>query len=359
MHLSKKLVIRLFANKKKNQDFDFKNVQSILIRPIGDAVGDAVAHINYARQLKKAYPNCRIGMFTTDRNRDVFKCCEEIDELLEDKPASYLKNRKKWQVLLDFYASFTSMHIIGDSLLAPELIMVFEKQAKKYYSLNNVLNYDFHCPPPPENHIADRLLTSEFTRHIPLEKSKFHLEIPNYELTKAISLWPGDAKQKIRILLAPQGSDPKRCIPEEDLAELLNNCSPELLSQAEFVLCNSKFSEAYFAQLKQLCSPDISLSLAPKTSLKEYLALTASADIAICVDSGTVHLACAFNRPLLAFYANLPKNLKMWHPLPNQGVPFLMVTAKTEKTHNFPLHEAKGWLNQQIKNCLQQQKASA
>lgn len=34
----------LFGHKKHHPDFDFQQVESVLIRPFGDAIGDAVIH---------------------------------------------------------------------------------------------------------------------------------------------------------------------------------------------------------------------------------------------------------------------------------------------------------------------------
>ncbi len=61
-------MIRLCGNKKLNKDFDFNKVSSILMRPVGDAVGDAIACISdRAQQLKALYPSSRIGVLVTDR----------------------------------------------------------------------------------------------------------------------------------------------------------------------------------------------------------------------------------------------------------------------------------------------------
>ena len=354
MYLSKKLIIRLCGNKKLNKDFDFNKVSSILIRPVGDAVGDAIAHIGYVQQLKALYPSSRIGVLVTDRNRDVYAHCALIDNLIDEKLFDYWKNRKKWQILLDFHESFTSMHIIGCALLSPQINMIFSKREKKYYNLQTLNHYDFHCPPRPNTHMADHLLDSKFAEYFPLERAKFTLTASEAELKQAAAYWK-PRHHKVRVLLAPQGSYWKRNIPPQELADLLNQCPPEALTNTQFLICNAKNSEEYFQQIKSRCNKNIDIALAPKTTLKQYISLVASSDITVCVDSGTVHLACALNRPLLSFYANCPENINLWHPLPNQDVPNLMVISaskeESRETHNFPLNQASPWLNKQIDKC--------
>lgn len=202
MYLSKKLIIRLCGNKKLNKDFDFNKVSSILIRPVGDAVGDAIAHIGYVQQLKALYPSSRIGVLVTDRNRDVYAHCALIDNLIDEKLFDYWKNRKKWQILLDFHESFTSMHIIGCALLSPQINMIFSKREKKYYNLQTLNHYDFHCPPRPNTHMADHLLDSKFAEYFPLERAKFTLTASEAELKQAAAYWK-PRHQKVRVLLAP------------------------------------------------------------------------------------------------------------------------------------------------------------
>ncbi|UOO82531.1 glycosyltransferase family 9 protein [Uruburuella testudinis] len=352
MKLSKKLVIRYFGHKKICHDFDFRNVKSILIRPVGDAVGDAVAHIAYIRQLKAIYPGVRIGVIVTDRNHDIYAYSHEVDELIKDKTIDYLKQRGKWQLFLDFYCYFNSRHIMADRLLKPEAVMIFNKINKAYYTTENVLNYDFHCPMVEGNHIVDALKTSKIAEYFEIPPGRFFLQVVEAQSEQAKDFWQ---QGKIRVLLAPQGSICDRQIPPQELAQLLNRCDSESIETAQFLLCNARNSEAYLAELKQYCRVDIEVNLVPKTTLHQYLQLVASSDVVVCIDSGTVHVACAFNRPLLAFYANFPSNFRLWHPLPNKGVPHLTVISglaeESKRTSDFPLNEAVVWLSEQIGLC--------
>lgn len=250
---------------------------------------------------------------------------------------------------LDFYCYFNSWNIIADRLLKPEAVMIFNKIDKAYYTIENVLNYDFHCPMVEGNHIVDALKTSTIAEYFDIPPGRFFLQAAETQFEQAAKFWTSG---KIRILLAPQGSIYDRQIPPKELAELLNRCDAVNMEKAQFLLCNTHNSEIYLAELKQYCRADIDIKLMSKTTLHQYLQLVASADVVICVDSGTVHLACAFNRPLLAFYANFPSNFSLWHPLPNDGIPHLTVISKlaegSKRTSDFPLDEAVCWLNQRI-----------
>ena len=351
-YFSKKIVLFLFGRKKTFSAANLKNVKSILMRPVGDAIGDAVAHCAYAEQLKFMYPHSYIGVLVTSRNRAVFALSPYIDELIENKSINYFKQRKKWDLLLDFYEYFYSWDIIANAILSPKLVMIFKKKEKKYYTVDTVRNYDFYCPPLHNDHISNRITTSIFSDYFSIPKSRFQLKINQDKINSISTFWPEKEGKKVRILLAPQGSYARRHIPPKELATLLNNCDKSSLKDICFLLCRSKHSEYYFEKLKTYCEKDIPIHLSDPTTLDDYLALIASSDIAICIDSGAVHLACAFNKPLLAFYSNLPENFDLWHPLPQDNTPILILRSTfpilSKKTRNSPVQDATPWLNKQI-----------
>lgn len=356
MYLSKKIICCLFNKATPKSDFSLENILSILIRPMGHLVGDTVMHIAYIRQLKIIYPHCRIGILVTKRSRPIYEYCTLIDDLIDDSFSDCLHQRKKWQLYLDFYETYNSRHIIKTAILAPAAIMIFHKTPKSYYNTNTLRNYTFHCPPPIGAHMASLLQTSAFANY-------FAIPEPNVSLNRAPLVqetqhyWQDD---KLHILLAPQGSVITRKIPPQEMAELLNSLNPKITSKCQFLLGNTQNSINYLAELKKFC-PTLDISSAPPTDLKQYLSLIAVADLVIAVDSGSVHLACAFQRPLLCFFANNPPNIKKWYPINASDIPMLIVIANlpapSSETHNFPLKQASIWLNQQITAILEQQNA--
>jgi alpha 1,6-DD-heptosyltransferase len=354
MALLKKMICYLFGRPQHCSEFSLENVLSILIRPMGHLVGDTVVHIAYIRQLKTMYPHCRIGILVTKRSRPIYECCTLIDNLIDDTFSSCLYQRKKWQFYLDFYETYNSRHIIKTALLSPAAIMIFHKTPKSYYNTDTLLNYTFHCPPPREAHMVSLLQTSAFSDYFSIPKPNVSLNrVPLMQ--KVRSYWQDG---KLRILLAPQGSVVTRRIPPQEMAELLNSLSLEIANKCQFLLGNAHNSINYLAELKELC-PGLDISSTPPTDLKQYLSLIAEANLVIAVDSGSVHLACAFQRPLLCFFANNPSNIRKWYPINNSDTPMLVVIANlpapSSETHSFPLKQATIWLNQQITTIWEQQ----
>ena len=94
----KNLICKIFGKEVKDINLDWSNITSILIRPIGTGIGDAVVLSAAITQLKQAYQNCKIGVLTTSRNKFIFEHIPGIDICLKDSPLTYFIQRKKWQV---------------------------------------------------------------------------------------------------------------------------------------------------------------------------------------------------------------------------------------------------------------------
>lgn len=350
----KSLVIKLFGTKKYKKTFNFYEIKSILFKPIGDAIGDAVVHISHLEQLKKALPNVKIAVLVTERNRQIFSHAPSVDMILEDTIFTYISQRSQWDLYLDFRPSFTTRGIILDKILNPTFLINFGKKAKKAYTLETVKNYDFSTQIPNAVHFADYLTYSIFGKHLSSEKSLYNLALPHGEYDEVINAW--HMNKTIKILLNPQGS--MRQIPPLELSKLLSLIDSKYTKQISFLLTNTKESATYLAEL----DPNIDIKLAPKTDILGYCALVNSADIVIAVDGGGVHIACAFGKKLLSFYANHSENIARWYPRPKQDIETLMIVANQETDDNnntmgFSLTEPANWLNNQLAKLMRKSTA--
>lgn len=342
----KSLVIKLFGTKRHKNKFNFSNINSILLKPIGDAVGDAIIHTSHLRQIKEANPNIKIGVLVTNRNKLIYQNAGFIEAILEDSFLTYIQERRKWDLYLDFMPSFTTKSIILDWLLSPKFMINFGKKSKKHYNLNNVKNYDFSVEVPQYTHIKNYLNHSILKDNI---KSDIDYTIPfNTEHSEKVEkFW--NHNKSIRLLLNPQGS--KSEIPPQELKMLLECIPIPYLENIDFLVTNTSSAENYIERL------NFNVALSPKTSILEYFAFVNSADIIIAVDGGGIHVACACAKPLLAFYANNPQLTNMWAPIVKKDVDSLMLVGKNASnsasdTYDFDMTLASTWLNAQIQKRL-------
>ncbi|UEA15994.1 lipopolysaccharide heptosyltransferase family protein [Pasteurella canis] len=346
----KQLFILLLENRQKQPSpIQFNQVKSILLRPLGFAIGDAAVHTAHLKQLKALFPQAKLGVVVRGANKAIYQASGLVDEFVERNLFSYIKHSKKWDLLLDFENNFNSSSLFMDRILMPKWIVIFRKYNKKYYNFETIKSYDIHCPQKDNARLSHYLMQSVFAEHFVLPEPESVLNTTKENRQKVENFWQNN---KFRLLLCPQGS--KRQIPESELATLLNaSLVGELNQKVECLVGYTPTAQNYCAQLIQLC-PTLEIKCSPKTSLDEYLALVESADLVVAVDGGSLHLACAFQKPLLSFFANSQPNLGTWEPLIPCDIPHLkVISAHSENTtsgntQNFPLEKAIPWLTQQI-----------
>ena len=358
--IKSKIIIWLFGTKKKYKDIDLKRVNTILLNP-KDSIGDTLMSFSYARQLKKMYPNAKLGMVVTDRNMEFTKLCNENEKIIDTvvKRNDVLKNHKKWDMLLDFLSKENTKRMIWKKVLSPKITMIFgESDEGHYYNRKNVKNYDFDCTPPIETHIIDYLITSEFSKYFKIEKQKPHIELLKKDIIKMEKFWKSDSEKlekktkTVKILLIPQGSD--REMKPKEIADLLNNIEIEKIKNVKIIMGKTNGSEEYYKKLMTYVNKDLNIVLSEKFDIKEYVLFMATADLVIGVDGGGVHIASSLNKPLLSFYANNKYNLCRWSP--KTTADSLQVISKTignhNQTYNFSLSEPIKWLNDKIEEVL-------
>ena len=352
--IKSKIIIWLFGTKKKYKDIDLKRVNTILLNP-KDSIGDTLMSFCYARQLKKMYPSAKLGIIVTDRNIEFTKLCNENEKIIDSivKRKDVLKNRKKWDLLLDFLSKENTKRMIWKKILSPKITMIFgESDEKHYYNRKNLKNYDFDCTPPIETHIIDYLINSEFSKYFKIKNEKPHIEILEKDIVKMEKFWKTDSEKfdsKIKILLAPQGSD--REMKAKEVAELLNSIEKEIRKKVKIIMGKTSGSEEYYKNLMRYVNTDLDITLSEKFNIREYVFFMALADLVIGVDGGALHIASSLNKPLLSFYANDKYNIFRWSP--KTTADSLQVVSKNigdhNKTYGFPLAEAIKWLNSKIK----------
>ncbi|MDR1124241.1 MAG: hypothetical protein LBL61_06650 [Elusimicrobiota bacterium] len=323
----KKFLLKIFANKKIRKEFDIKKVKSALIRPIGTGIGDAVVLTAVFAKLKIALPNVKTGVFATKRNEYIFKNNKYIDSVIKITPFAYLRNRKKWDVFIDFVPTFTTKNIVLDYILAPAFTLCFDKTTKKHYRKDTVKNYDIYCSSNMKKHLSDFLSLTPFKNYTDNIPSFYTLPEPEYTAPeKAETLW---MPEKIRILFSPAGSGKR--ISDEDISAIAKKLAYPAKLQG--LLTNTSDSR-FYASLQNI--PALPVRLSPVLNLGDLMALVKSADLIISVDTAVVHIACALRKPVIGIYPNYSQSFIMFSPLNNANA--LMIIAKT------PVHDNAGIL---------------
>lgn len=319
----KKIFAKLFAHTPKAKNLEWKNVQSVLIRPIGAGLGDAVVLSAVFSQLKKAYPTIKLGVLSTPRNRPIFERIFTIDEILPDTFFTAITHRCKYQVFLDYQPTFTTRNILFDFLLFPSYAICFEKKAKKYYNADTVRNYNFYVPDLSATHLSRSLALTPFASYVDTQTPTYSLTKPSQEaLNKIKKFLQGN---KCNILVSPLGSD--KILNKEILSSVLKKLNQHITPHFVFPLSN----DAYSVNVNNS-------TYTGKISLEEFLSLIWSADLIISVDTVTVHIACAYQKPLVAIYGGWDYGFAQFAPIGNKAF-----SVRSHTPANGPVKHIDNW----------------
>lgn len=324
----KAIISKIFARKKKFEDFDFSSIKSVLIRPIGTGLGDAIILTAVLKQLKEAYPNIKTGVLAVKRNEIVFRNNPFVDKVIKDNFIAHFSNRGKWQIFIDYIPSFTTRNIIFDFILKPKYTISFQKKEKKYYNINTIQNIDYYIPDLARTHLSKSLELTPFKPYIKTADPEYSLpEIPKECEEKAKKLLH---KEKANVVLSPSGTDRK--INPEEIREILKSAFEGKEDQVNLIIPFTRDSAEYISVLR-----DLRPSQTPPLSTEEFFALIKNADMIISVDSAAVHIACAYRKDLLAFYSGWERNFKLFAPLKADNA----IAIQSEISASAPVKEIK------------------
>ncbi len=313
---------------KKRSSVPPANPSSFLFRPVGTAVGDGVVLTAAFGQVKKLWPSARVGVLVTDRNRSLYARCPWVDELVEDRFSSYLCGHKRWDVFLDYSSSFTTRKLISDWLLAPRYFVSFQKEAKKHYTPQTLRHFDVYCPTPvPETHVNSWLGLTPLVSGAELPAPSYALAAPKPEENPYHGL-------AFPVLLCVEGTT--RRLPPDILAAALTAAAGK---PVQWVILNSSHAPEYYARLRQI--PGLDVRLAPKGDLNAFLAHVYFAHAVVSIDTATVHLACTWAKPLLAFYTRWARLLRLMGPFEYPGLRLCVSNREAQHTDDYSTFTAE------------------
>jgi ADP-heptose:LPS heptosyltransferase len=111
---------------------DVADLESILIIPYGDAIGDMIAATPVWRAVKRRNPRCRIGVITSIRNESLIVCDSDVDRQYQFAGRRDFRNlselrrarRDKYQLVLNLHFTNLTDYGLMSSYVGPKAIKI-------------------------------------------------------------------------------------------------------------------------------------------------------------------------------------------------------------------------------------------
>jgi heptosyltransferase II len=283
-------------------------------------LGDTILTVPFLKRLREAHPEAHISVLIGPQSGVLLQNCPYIDQLINFDTTRFHKYdldagkstpfwNYAWELRKqNFDTAFILKRSFSSALLAwlagiPKRIG-FDTEGRGFL-LTKKITFD------PKRHEV-----LNFLDHLPQP----YKEPP----AKSDRLfWPTEAeKQKAKIIIKSLNSEQKKILIHAPAAHPLKMWTirgwSELLKKLkeqnhQIVFSGAASDGTYYKQIEELSGLKADLNLCElNNTLRENVAIYQHCNLAICVDSGPMHLAAAVGLPVLALFG--PSDPVRWHP---------------------------------------------
>lgn len=275
---------------KRQEKIDVSSVKKILFPFVDLGIGDAVCHTGTWRNLKDA--GYLLQVIVEERNRDLFEKMTDIDEVY----VVDINNIKKMKdietdLVISHYSWMKRKELFNTKLLAKihyKYAIGFGGWLDKPYNLMLPVSPEFHITHPQKKILsALNIKPTSLSYSLPV--------LPEHEVFIDDFLQP-HAGKKI-VVLNPFASVAERSLSLPQLEKLAIDIVQHPDTQV-FIIGEGK-------KLADLAFDDEKITVCRFKSLWDAIMLIKKADLVVSVDTAIVHIACAFDKKIIAIYFSM------------------------------------------------------
>ena len=294
------------------------DIKSILFLRYDGKIGDMVVNSLMFREIRKVYPNIKIGVVARGAAMDIIKDNPNIDKIYE-----YHKDRKKikdlalkikeekYDLLIDFSEMLRVNQMMLINLCGARFNIGLDRKEWKLFDLSIESDKDFKWT----EHITNRYLA--YLIKLGLKKENIDISYDIYlKDEKKYEVFFNEIKESKKIILNPYGASKHKSFSIETLENIINHLKNRDIAII-LVYFGDKYKELEFLEKKYN-----NIYMPQKIeSILDTAILIKKSDYVISPDTSIVHIASALNKKMITVYP--PKGGKY-------GVDHLVWAPKSE-----------------------------
>ena len=294
------------------------DIKSILFLRYDGKIGDMVVNSLMFREIKKVYPNIKIGVVARGAAIDIIKDNSNVDKIYE-----YYKDRKKikdlalkikeekYDLLIDFSEMLRVNQMMLINLCGARFNIGLNRKEWKLFDLSIKSDKDFKWT----EHITNRYLA--YLIKLGLKKENIDISYDIYlKDEKKYKAFFNEIKESKKLILNPYGASKHKSFSVENLENIINYLKNRDIAII-LVYFGDKYKELEFLEkkYKYVYMPQ------KIESILDTAILIKESDYVISPDTSIVHIASALNKKMITVYP--PKGGKY-------GVDHLVWAPKSE-----------------------------
>ena len=294
------------------------SIKSILFLRYDGKIGDMIVNSLMFREIKKVYPDIRIGVIARGAAIDIIKDNPNVDKIYK-----YYKDRKKikdlalkikeekYDLLIDFSEMLRVNQMMLINLCGARINIGLDRKDWELFDLSIESGKDFKWT----EHITKRYLA--YLIKLGLKKENIDISYDIYlEDEKKYEVFFNEIKESKKLILNPYGASKHKSFSIETLENIIT-----YLKDKDIAIILTYFGDKY--KELEFLEKKYKYVYIPKEieSILDTAILIKKSDYVISPDTSIVHIASAFNKKMITVYP--PKGGKY-------GVDHLVWAPKSE-----------------------------
>ena len=294
------------------------SIKSVLFLRYDGKIGDMIVNSLMFREIKKVYPDIRIGVIARGAAIDIIKDNPNVDKIYE-----YYKDRKKikdlalkikeekYDLLIDFSEMLRVNQMMLINLCRARINIGLDRKDWELFDLSIESGKDFKWT----EHITKRYLS--YLIKLGLKKENINISYDIYlKDEKKYEVFFNEIKESKKLILNPYGASKHKSFSIETLENIIT-----YLKDKDIAIILTYFGDKY--KELEFLEKKYKYVYIPKKieSILDTAILIKKSDYVISPDTSIVHIASAFNKKMITVYP--PKGGKY-------GVDHLVWAPKSE-----------------------------
>jgi len=314
----KALILRRITQKKATGNIINTPKNILFLRY--DRIGDMIITTPVFREFKKFYPDSKVYVLASKTNREIIKYNPYIDKifinhkhaLISDIPDLLRLRKLKIDIAVEFDHSVIPHSILRLKIIKPNQVISVEKDGRYGVPGKELMLYDHYSKKGEDEHARDIWLRTIESLTGKVINRNYEIFLNNKSIVKSekfIEQLDSDFVVGFNLEGAVKGKK----ISFSDFEELANRIK-EILPIAKIILfSHPKRRDQLIRKIDNSDLTNVSMSY-QTVSIIDLCALIKKMDLIITPDTSVVHIASAFDIPIISIHEKNLNSFKLFMP---------------------------------------------
>ena len=340
---------------KKSHNFDIHKAENVLFLRY-DRIGDMVITTPVFREIKLVYPHIKITVIASTANQDVLTNNPYVDNIITNHKnnllsdlSSLLKLRKqKFDVCIEFDHSVIPHAIIRLKVIKPKKVISVKKDGRYGVDGSELLMYDFYTEKPSNAHFRDIWLATLKPFGVKPKSNVYDLFITDTQQKQAQNFIK-QYSSKFLVGINLEGAVKGKKIKFSELWQICQGLHKANNNIQVIILTTPGNLQSIYEKVTE-SSLDYVVTSYKTDTILDAAALISQLGLIITPDTSIVHIASAFNKPIVTIHENNQDSYQLFAP--TSDINKTVFSPKKDTLEGYDVQKVIEYANQFINKDL-------